>query len=52
VDNYYSALLVDPNHADAYNKRGNAFAKLGELKRALGDFDQALRLNPLVHQLS
>ncbi len=34
------------NLAIAYNNRGNAYANLGEYRRAIQDYDQALRLDP------
>jgi tetratricopeptide (TPR) repeat protein len=38
---------ADPRRlASAFDSRGFAYARLGEIDRALADFDQAVRLNP------
>ncbi len=34
------------NLATAYNNRGNAYGNLGEYRRAIEDYDQALRIDP------
>ena len=38
--------VIDPFTADAYNNRGAAFYRKGDLDGAIGDFDDALRINP------
>ena len=40
------ALQMAPGSATAYNARGFAWLKLHQLRRALDDLDQAIRLNP------
>jgi len=35
-----------PEFAEAWNKRGDAYLQLGDLDRALADYQQTLRLNP------
>ncbi len=45
VDDYTSAIELNPQYAKAYNNRGNARATLGELEGALEDYDQALDLD-------
>ena len=37
---------LDPNYADAYYGRGLAYGNLGELRRAIEDYDTAIRLDP------
>jgi tetratricopeptide (TPR) repeat protein len=39
-------LALNPNDADAYNGRGNAYNGEGHYDRAIADFDQAIRLDP------
>ena len=43
---YREALKLNPNFADAYNNRGNAYKDLGQYERAIQDFDKAIQLNP------
>ena len=40
------AIELNPQHADAYNNRGNAKYSLKEYKEAIKDFNQAIELNP------
>ena len=40
------ALRLDPKLAMAYNNRGFAYSKKGDLDRAIADFDEAIRLDP------
>jgi tetratricopeptide (TPR) repeat protein len=42
-----SGTLSKENLAIAYNNRGNAYDDMGETAKALADYDQALRLNPM-----
>jgi tetratricopeptide (TPR) repeat protein len=39
-------LHLDPDHAAAYNSRGNAHNQLGAFDKAIADYNQALRLDP------
>ena len=41
-----SGDLIGPDLAIAYYERGNAYANLGDLARAIADYDEALRLDP------
>jgi len=41
----YSISLELHEYAEAYNNRGVAYAKLGEHKRAIKDYDRAIELN-------
>ncbi len=43
---YDQAILVDSEHAEAYNNRGYAYFKLGEYGRAIEDLSEAIRLKP------
>ena len=45
VDDYTSAVGLDPEYARAYNNRGNARATLGDQEGALEDYDLALQLD-------
>jgi hypothetical protein len=43
---YDQAIAVDPSHADAYYKRGNAQRSLGRLDAAIASYDEAIGRNP------
>ena len=40
------AIKLDPKYATAYNNRGLAYSDLGQIPRAIQDFDQAIKLDP------
>ncbi len=40
----------NPNDPGAYNVRGTAYGKAGDLKSAIADFDTAIKLNPSFYQ--
>lgn len=40
------AIQQNPNSAEAYNSRGNAYRDLNQLQKAVSDYNQAVRLNP------
>ena len=46
IDHMARVIEVRPWHADAYNRMGFAWRKLGDYDRALDFYDQALTLNP------
>jgi tetratricopeptide (TPR) repeat protein len=46
IDKLDRIIAYRPEFAEAWNKRGDAYLNLGELDRALADYQQALRLNP------
>jgi tetratricopeptide (TPR) repeat protein len=46
IDDYGTALRLDPTLADIYNARGELWRKKGDRPRALLDFGAALKLNP------
>jgi tetratricopeptide (TPR) repeat protein len=39
-------IELKPDFAEAWNRRGNAYAALGDEDRALADYDHAIALNP------
>ena len=45
VDDYTSAVGLDPQYAKAFNNRGNARATLGDLEGGVEDYDLALELD-------
>ena len=38
--------LLDPTNSRAYKNRGDAYENLGQLDRALEDYDEAVRIDP------
>ena len=40
------ALGPNPNSAEVFNNRGNAYYNKGEVDRAIRDYNKALDLNP------
>jgi tetratricopeptide (TPR) repeat protein/S1-C subfamily serine protease len=46
IDDYDTAIYINPEYADGYNNRGNAKRDLGDSKGAITDFDTAIRINP------
>ncbi len=45
LEDYNSAIAMDPAYADAYISRGGAFRKKKQFYRALDDFDKAVALS-------
>lgn len=43
---YDEALQFNPNNADVYIDRGNAYFDLGQHERAIQDYNKAIKLNP------
>lgn len=43
---FNKAIELDPNFADAYNRRGAAFSNLKDNNRAIADFTKAIELQP------
>ena len=41
------ALRLDPKNATAYNSRGLAYRKTGDLEKAIADYSAAIQLNPI-----
>jgi tetratricopeptide (TPR) repeat protein len=46
IAEYTKALEIDPDIAEAYDRRGTAYYQKGDLDHALPDFNQALTLDP------
>jgi Trypsin-like peptidase domain/TPR repeat len=46
LNEYNSAIKLDPNYALAYNKRGNLKLNLKDIQGALADYNQAIILEP------
>ncbi len=46
IAEYDEAIRLEPYLAPAYNNRGNAYGRLGQIERAFRDYDEAIRLNP------
>jgi serine/threonine protein kinase len=44
---YERAVQLDPNFADAYDARGDAFSSLNRYQEAMDAFDQAIQLDPI-----
>ena len=43
---YSEALEINPNFAEAYTNRGNAYGKLRQYKPAIQDFNKSIEINP------
>jgi len=46
IEDYDEAIRLNPQYADAYYNRGNAYANLGQSQQAIKDFNEAIHLNP------
>jgi tetratricopeptide (TPR) repeat protein len=46
IDLYDQAIALDPSHAEAYYKRGNALKNLGRLDAAITSYSQAIERRP------
>jgi len=46
LQDFDQAIRLDPNTADAFDGRGNAYSSKGQYDRAIQDYDQAIRLDP------
>jgi tetratricopeptide (TPR) repeat protein len=46
IEDYGTALQLDPSQADIFNARGELWRKKGDRPKALQDFGAAIRLNP------
>jgi tetratricopeptide (TPR) repeat protein len=46
IADYTQAIRLDPNFAEAYNARGNAYHHKKDYDRAIADYSQAMRLDP------
>jgi tetratricopeptide (TPR) repeat protein len=46
VEKFDEVMVLKPDFAEVWNRRGDAYAALGDEDRALADYAQALKLNP------
>ncbi len=46
VEKFDEVMVLKPEFAEVWNRRGDAYAALGDEERALADYAQALKLNP------
>ena len=46
IDAFAVAILLDPEHANAWFNRGVSYARMGWFPQAIEDYDKAIRLNP------
>ena len=46
IEKFNEVIAAKPGFAEAWNKRGDAYASLGNYDRALADYEHALELNP------
>src|SRR5262249_7560433 len=46
IADYNEAIRIDPDDADAFYGRGNAWREVGDNARAIADYDEAIRLDP------
>ncbi len=46
IQDFDEAIRLNPNHAKAFQNRGNAYKAKGDSERAMEDYNTAVRLNP------
>jgi tetratricopeptide (TPR) repeat protein len=46
IDNFKTAIELDPTHAPAYSGLGDAYGQAGDLKGAIFSWEKALAINP------
>ena len=46
INNFTEGIALNPNDAQAYNNRGEAYQNLRQYQQAIADLDQAISLNP------
>ena len=46
IDDFTSAIKINPELALAYNNRGIAYGNLGKVQEAIDDFNIAVKMNP------
>jgi tetratricopeptide (TPR) repeat protein len=46
IREFDEVIRLEPEHADAYDRRGSAHFKLGHIKESIQDFDHYLKLRP------
>lgn len=50
IDTLSKAIELNPQHYEAYDRRGSVYKKLGRFDQALHDFNQALAIDPTFHR--
>ncbi len=50
LEDFGTAIALDPSYAAAYNNRGMVFGKRGQFYEAIGDFETAIALDPSYSQ--
>ena len=43
---FNKAIELNPDNADAYYKRGDAYSEIGDYDKAIADYNEAIELNP------
>ena len=46
IDDFSSAIRINPDNVAAYNNRGNVYGKLDVHQLAIDNFSNAIRINP------
>jgi tetratricopeptide (TPR) repeat protein len=46
IADYNQAIEINPNDAEAYSNRGNAYIDLKDYQRAIADFTKAIEIDP------
>jgi len=46
IASYDKAIELNPNHADVYYNRGDAYDEMGEYGKAIADYSRAIELDP------
>ena len=47
IADFTEAIRLDPKSASAFNRRGLAYRRWGDLARAIDDYTQAITINPI-----
>ena len=50
IEEYNTAISINPNHADAYSNRGIAYGMKGQHDKAIEDFNTAISIDPNLAQ--
>ena len=46
IADFTAAIRINPQYAVAYNNRGRTYQAMGDMTRALDDYEQARRIEP------
>lgn len=44
---YTKAIIINPNEASLYSKRGDTYRQIGYYQLAISDYSQAIKLSPI-----